>query len=362
MGDESTLPDDTYTLDSTTRRTFLSALLGTGALVPSLRRAVASEYGEEPEGKPIVHTYDVHGNPKRVRFVSEERYEKLSLLRDVPDGLLRQEGVNGVSLEQQSDHEADFRMLVHVQPGSGVGLRQARRRVPDRAQGVPLEVVEEPAEFKPDYCSERHRDGDVRGGMSVNGESGSSSYGTVTLVAYDGSGDPVALTADHVMEGADEMYVPKGDDKVGEFAARSPQGRGEDVTAYELDVPSYDYDPLEVEDVPDVSGAWDFFGIADHTFENGPIEVQLSGANNCTASNEIVSQRRGGINCYHEVIMDERAAGGGDSGGPWVDDDGNLAAVHSGCEKSWWGLGGCKYDIAAAGQQALDAVNAQLSQ
>ncbi|MFW6437260.1 MAG: twin-arginine translocation signal domain-containing protein, partial [Halococcoides sp.] len=55
------------------RRTFLRNLAAAGTGVAAINSAVQSVYGKKPDGVPLVYTYDTQGNPRKVRYIPEER-------------------------------------------------------------------------------------------------------------------------------------------------------------------------------------------------------------------------------------------------------------------------------------------------
>jgi hypothetical protein len=343
--------------DSTTRRDFLRTLGVAGAGTAGLVRAVENAFGATPDGKPVVHTYDVDGTPDRVRFVSEERYRRLEVFQSIPESFVeRNPDVTGVTVTQLSDDPDDLVIEVFVEELTS----DARQRLPDAIQNVPVTLTERPADDDGDYCSSRHTQySDVRGGVSVGPYSNQTNYGTLSLVCYDDSGR-VLITADHVMDGESTMYQPENTTRnVGSYAARSFKEQGQDTTKYTVDY-GVTTSPLETirSDVPDVTGSWDFFGLADVVNNGNSVHVQFSGANHCRAENTCVEATKYGARAKYQANMDDRNAGGGDSGASWVDDDGKLLAIHSGYIDPWFSS---KYDAGAVGKQSLDAVNARLS-
>jgi hypothetical protein len=348
---------ETFRLSQLSRRDFIRFVGVGGVSVAGLQRAITDVYGQEPEGKPLVHTYDANGNPDRVRMVPEERHRRITALKNFPDQFLQPEGVNGIGIKPLSDDPTDLAHEVFVEEESEVRIPQVRRAAAEHVSDIPIEVTTEDTETFDD-CSTRNNEYQyLQGGLKVNGDSSTSAGGTLTLPCYNSNGDEVLVGSGHVMEGASKMYQPAGSTRsVGDFYKWSQKETGEDVAAYTLESDDSQFDRTII-DVPNATGTWDFYGLADEIYNNGPVDCTVSGASSCTASNKAVETRRGGVRVYHQVNMDSRNASGGDSGGPWMDDDGNLVAVHSGYVEQ---VDGDNYDAGSAGQQALSAVDAQL--
>jgi len=191
---------------------------------------------------------------------------------------------------------------------------------------------------------------ELSGGISVHYDKDDYQTGTLTAGMFSSDGDALLLTNAHVMKTSETMHQPGepvNNNKVGSYYRSSS---GEDMAAYTAE--NTTVKTRDVLGVNDLTGTWDFYGIADVVNNNDSIPCTLSGASSCTENNTAVGTRRGGAQVYHEVHMDEQVGKGGDSGGPWVDSDGKLVAVHVGYINDM--------DVGPAGKQALDSVDAEL--
>ncbi|WP_336361766.1 twin-arginine translocation signal domain-containing protein [Haladaptatus sp. ZSTT2] len=344
-------------LSQLSRRHFLKFLGASGAGVIGLQQAITEVYGKEPEGTPIVHTYDTKGNPNRVRIIPEERYRRIMALKNFPDQFLQREGINGVGIKPLSNDATDLAIEVFVEEDHEDEISQIRQAAKAKVTNIPIEMTTEQTKTGDDCSSRNNQYTYMQGGIKVNGDSSTSAGGTLTLACYNSDGDEVLVGSGHVMDGASEMYQPAGSSRtVGSFHQWSPKDTGEDVASYILESGISAFS-RSIISVPNATGTWDFFGLADEIYNNGPVGCTVSGAGSCTANNEAVGTRRGGLRVYHQVNMGSRNATGGDSGGPWMDNNGNLVAVHSGWVDPWLGS---IYDVGSAGHQALSAVDAQL--
>lgn len=357
------------------RRKFLrSFALGIGGVI-GLKQSIESVAGKKVEGEPIVHTYDKYGNPDRVHIVSEERSQRINAWKRLSGQLVEKEAgrwhgidrkkVKGIGIKKLSDDESDIALNIRVERDEGEELEQHESNIRDsieqRSENIPIEVTEVEPENEGDRYNSTRRT--ILGGVKANGTSETSAGGTITLACYDSAGNELIVHSDHVMEGADEMHQPAGDDRtVGSLHERSEQGTGNDVTSYHADMDEIDIDARRLInwETEYVTGTWDHWGIGDEIIDNGSIEATLvgNGGDDAMKENEAIDVVNGGSRLTHQVYFDERNAAGGDSGGAWVDDDGKLLAVHSGWVRDWpWSD---RQDVGASGKQALDAVDAQL--
>lgn len=341
-------------LRETSRRSVLRGLAAAAtASGAALSTAVERAYGKRPDGRVIVHTDDVHGQPDTVRVIPKERYRRLKVYERLPiRKFTARDGVRAVTITQQSDDPTDLALKFLVESN----VRATRKRVPNNYNRVPTVVEEQPVETVPEA---------IEGGSSIDNPntSGSKSDGTVCLVGYDADGTgELILTADHVMNGADEMHF--SDDKIAEFHERN---QSLDVTSYKL-TSSISTDPLDTvgTKVEAVSGAWQFAGLADKVgqtddgdsvSDGGTVDVELYGRTSLYVSDKCNNTKRSGYIEYQADMADHKTDEG-DSGAPWVDENGKLLGVHSGSRSDFFGDA---WSIAAVGRPALDAVGVSLS-
>jgi len=264
--------------------------------------------------------------------------------------LRKHDWFKSIGIRPLSDNPTDLVLDINCDKQADADADNIRQKAEQVAGDIPVILNKIDAEHNKDYCFSRHDSYDeLPGGISIHRDPDTTRFGTLTTGTFGSNGEALLLGCDYIMEENNSMYQPASDgSKVGEHHFSSPK---EDMTAYETVDPS-DVDYRGVESLSDLNGTWDFHGLADELYNNGPVSCSLSGVNSCTTSNKAVETRSGGYLSYHQVEMDERNAGGGDSGGPWVDDDNKLVAVHN---AEYNGT-----DVGTAGKQALDSVNAQL--
>ncbi len=320
----------------------------------ALSAAVERAYGKPPEGKVIVHTDDIHGQPDTVRVIPKERYRRLKLYERLPiQKFTDRDGIQALTITQQSDDPTDLALKFLVEND----VRATRKRVPNNYKRVPTVVEEKPFETRGEA---------IEGGSSVdNPNNGSGIDGTVCLVGYDadGSGELI-LTADHVMEGSSKMQF--SDETIAEFHERD---ESVDVTSYKT-TSSINTDPTgTVSEIPNITGTWRFAGLADtvgqtddgdSVSDGGTVGVELYGLTSGYVSDECNNTKRsGGIE--YQADMKEHQTGRGDSGGPWVDSNGKLLGVHHGWNDPLFSFQD-EWSIAAVGRPALDTVGVSLTE
>jgi len=342
-------------LRETSRRSVLRGLAAAAtASGAALSTAVEWAYGKRPDGRVIVHTDDVHGQPDTVRVIPKERYRRLKVYERLPiRKFTARDGVRAVTITQQSDDPTDLALKFLVERN----VRATRKRVPNNYNRVPTVVEERPVETVPEA---------IEGGSSIdNPNTDRQDDGTACLVGYDADGSgKLILTADHVMNGADNMNF--SDDKIAEFHERD---QSLDVTSYKL-TSSINTDPLDTvgTKVETVSGAWRFAGLADKVgqtddgdsvSDGGTVTVDIYGKTSGYLSDVCNNTKRTGKIEYQADMKDHKTAKG-DSGGPWVDNNGKLLGVHHG-HNAPAPLIGDKWSIAVVGRPALNAVGTALS-
>ena len=357
-------------LDMSSRRNFLKMLGGGAVGLLGLQTAIERAYGEKAEGVPLVHTHDIYGNPDTVRLVPEERYRKIMEYKNLPRRFTRQNGVRSVGLTQLSRDETDLVLEVTIDPAREDDLTREtlESQRPDGAMGVTVETGErrnleflsssEQQDLESLSCSDRDDEySELVGGIEVNNDVELTSGGTLGLVGYNTDAEPVIVTAHHITHASDEILQPDEGRVVGDLHEASPHRTEEDTVSYSIREDVVDYSAREVEDIQDIDGKWTFEGITDETsgWIGGSIDVDFSGKTSCTGSNTAVDTERGTDYVEHAVWMDASPEQDGDSGGPWIDDDGKLVALASAGSEDPDGA-----SVGAAATEALEAVDAQL--
>ncbi|HET7323508.1 MAG TPA: hypothetical protein VFJ06_04180 [Halococcus sp.] len=347
-------------LRNMTRRQFVKTLGVAGTGVAGLGSMIETAYGQEPEGVPIVYTYDIYDNPEQVRIISEERYRRLKTFVSLPEEFMaRNPLVNEVSIVQQSDDDEDLALVLYVDELTST-LSDA---LPDSVQNVPIIYRERSGEIQPNYCGYRHdRRSPQRGGLAIG--PGKGGYGTLSFVAFDkGSNNEVLLTADHVMDGTSRMWQPDKNHsdarRVGNFISRSRKGNGQDITKYRVRS-GINAAPRRTQrgDVPNVTGTWGFFGLADRVNPRGAsLKSYVSAANHCRFVDHCYEVTKYGSWVYYQANFDDSPAGGGDSGGAYVDGNGKLVAIHQATFDPWHDP---PFDVGGVGRPTLNAVGAKL--
>lgn len=336
------------------RREFLK--LGTGAAVAGLGLSTLVEraYGAEPEGKTIVHTRDRKGRPAKVRVIDPERYRRLQIYSQYPSSKIQgAKGVNGLSITQRSSNPKDIALHFYVNDES-VG-----ESLPNTVEEMPVEkalqdsVEEMPVEFSVER-SEAHPHA-IQGGSEVETED--NSRGTAWLCCYEESSDDgMILTADHVMDQATKMM--QNGDHIGWYAYSDPRngGDGMDATAYNATFGT-DVDLLDTIVIDDVVGYWTFSGLSDATSSSN-ISANAYGDTSGKVSNEVRRTNRNDIIEYQAAYKKNHdPTEGGDSGMPWVDNDGYIISHHYGDKETWLGE---RWNVGGVAEQFLDSVYANL--
>ncbi len=319
----------------------------------ALSAAVERAYGKPPEGKVIVHTDDIHGQPDTVRVIPKERYRRLKLYERLPiQKFTDREGVQALTITQQSDDPTDLALKFLVENNN----RATRKRVPNNYNRVPTVVEEKPFETREEL--------DFEGGSVIaNPNTSKDTDGTVCLVGYDadGSGELV-LTADHVMNGSAEMHDVNG--KIGELHDRD---QSLDVTSYKITSNIKTHPTGTFEDIPNITGAWRFAGLADKVgqtddgdsvADGDTVPVELFGRSSSYVSDKCNNTKRSD-QVEYQADMANHHTDQGDSGAPWVDRDGKLLGVHHGADEAFWG--DKEWSTATVARPALNAVGVDLS-
>jgi hypothetical protein len=149
------------------------------------------------------------------------------------------------------------------------------------------------------------------------------------LVCFDRTDESlVALVADHVLDGASPLYYDG-------FAAADLAYRDQqtDTASYKLRDSTY-AGARETISVPNINGVWTFAGLADKVgqtdggdsiSDGDTVAVQIYGQQSGRVDDACNNTKRSDAIDYQADMAHHRTQQG-DSGGPWVDNSGNLLA------------------------------------
>lgn len=323
------------------RRTFLRNLAAAGTGVAAINSAVQSVYGKKPDGVPLVYTYDTQGNPRKVRYIPEERYRRIKLLDkiNVENTFRNSERVTGMTLEETSDPRKP-RLKIFLDRNN----RTVRKGFPSHVKRVP--VVFEERKLDPTYkCRQDLRVGTMEGNIEIGTSmtsNGAVYEGTLGVVGTSQSRydyHAYAITAWHVMEpNREELRQPgmstSGGNRdsdsrvVGDYNTHSSRSEY-DLVAYELSGVDYDLGGTHSDQQAEIEGVWTADGLWDQIYWGSNVEVDFAGARTCNASTECVGVSND-AELNHTAYFDPVVTIKGDSGGPFVDQNGNLVAMLSG--------------------------------
>jgi hypothetical protein len=335
------------TLTGATRRNVLKGIGGAAVGSLGLSRLVEKATGKEPEGKVLTHTTDVHGNPDRVRVVPEERYRRLKVYEQLPAQRLidKHDALTAITTTQRSSDPSDIGLKFVLDPE----IQRGRGALPSTYSGVPVSFAEREIDRTPQ---------DTEGGQACSASD--TTPGTTTVVAYDdGTGDKVVITAEHVTDSAYEILVEGSN-----AGSLKVSDASQDVVSYTLYEPNF-ATVGDVEQIQNITGAWTFSGLADKVGQSDDgdsigdgdtVSVDFYGQKSGQLSDECNNTQRNA-----KVDYQARMKGGktkdGDSGGPWVDSNGKLLAVHSGLESSYFN----SWSYGNVGQPTFDTLGVSLS-
>lgn len=364
-----------YQLDSeTTRRKFLGVLTATGFSLGGLREATKRAFGEKPEGEPIVWRYDKFGNPETVRYIPKERHRRIKVYENLDPRTMseRADGVNGISLEQQSDDPTDLALKVYVDNN----ISTVQRDLPNHVEKVPVTIEER--QTNPTFgrvCDRRVLDfyDPLPANPEVSGyDSDENTYGTGTLGVVcwnDNADNPYRcyITAAHVVEddgsygeylrheGQDDDGNPR-DENVGSYITRSSSGDyGLDVVKYQRMSGTVSADTRGNADdrLGNLVGTWSHEGLTDRTSGSDSLPVKFAGRSTCYDTTECVGTQKNELVEY-QAKYSPNVVTNGDSGGPFLDEDDYLVGTFS------FFCDSCDHSHGPTGQEILDRMNAQL--
>lgn len=389
--------------DNLSRRDFLSIAGGLAATSLGLPELVERAYGATPEGKVIVNKRDREGRPAVVESVHPERYRRLKLFENFSTKQIKHPHIAGASIRQRSSDRTDLALQIGVEADAmhrSVGKRehpagsnagQARGHgnppkpedIPDvanvpedprdlpglgpavqrgvRGQAASVSAADIPIEYTI-VGGNPVRHG-LKGGSSVYEEGNGEYPGTAGLVCYDeGSREPVVLTAYHIGDGDWIYYNGNRIDNIKHYDKYGDGNRtyGQDAVTYSLSSEGIDYDISETINIPDIKGYWTYSGLENETSTLlSNLSAKFYGAESGEVSHTIDDvHKEGPSGIKYAAHTEKLVTKEGDSGGPWVDDDGYLFGIHNG-EDGWDNL--TNYAVVSVADKTLDAVNATLS-
>ncbi len=292
----------------------------------------------------------MYGNPDDVRVIPAERYRRLQVDEQLPIQKLTDTHppLYAVSIVQRSSDPTDLALQFQLERD----VQRGRDALPDQYHGVPVVYT--------DVDRERSQEEDIIGGLRC-GAPTDKGDGTTTLVAYDQLTDEkVILTARHVTDASQDLYVQGS--KAGEKTA---EDTAIDAVSYTMTDPSFG-DVGTVKEIQNVTGYWTFGGLADtvgqsddgdSVSDGDTVAVDLYGKESGAVSDNCNNTKRTGKIEYQADMANHRTQNG-DSGGPWVDENGKLLALHYGSESNIYGD---KWSLGAVGGKVFERLNVGLT-
>lgn len=359
MGDKDKIPIGTElqlghsSNDPISRRGFISILSNFGIGVVGLTKLIQRAYGKEPEGAPLVLTYDIYGRPDHVKIIPEESHRRVSVFSNFPMERFvnNYPFLNKVKLFSEGSEPEDIKLKFLIDEVS----RSKQRNIPNKFKGVPVIVEEFECERHDDACDENTGTFDPLVG-NVGLWNDDIGVGTLSFVGYNSSNEEL-VTAAHVVTDSDGnpiSEIKQGNRVVGTLSSYDSD---HDVASYTIKSSvSASSREFNNDSLKRLQGAWSHSGLGYEINQNGnTIPSRMSGRTTCFTTNEC-NDVSYDANLKHECAFKYRNASGGDSGAAWVDPAGYLVGVHSGWS-SWWND---KWDYACPGQEALDNLGMSL--
>lgn len=398
--------------ENLSRRQFLRGIASISFGAASVSSLVEKAYGAVPEGETIVHKYDGYNRPATVRVVEPERKRRIQVLKYIRGrdfGHLDIE-VNGLTIRQQSDDPTDLALEVCIDPPSGNQVQQSgqgqqgiverpanapeaigavpnlastlgqRARVEsniETARAIRDVAAKMPIVYRVGLTGEKKVRSAAKGGGRLHQEGSVDELaGTITSVGYV-DGDPALLTVYHLeaprISGGDdynihyegtELELIEYDQAIQE-KNNNTDPNGMDAAAYSTD--NISAEPLRtVSAIPDIDpvGTWSHTGIMDEVTllnsisatmygqSSGELELSVENAYTSVSDQATFVATSGWTGCSRSI--------GGDSGGPWIDDEGYLIGSFIGEETSNDSALTRCHMYAGTGKEWLDAIGASL--
>lgn len=332
---------------NSTRRKFIK-IIGFGGVTATALPKIIERAKAESNGVPIVYTKDRYGEPDKIKFISRERKRRLDAayklsFQEVVD---EHPSVHSMGVTQLSGKEEGLGLELYIDPSI---TEDERRMLPDQLSGISTVFTKQTPGGTRDYsCSEGW------GGISIDPVEGgcavaNSGLGTLCLAGYDNDAElPVLLSAGHVFDDGNDFYIYQDGRNVGVRMTDN-----QDMDAIKFEATDDAISLLTVSDSqPDLTGTWTHKGLTDATtWEN--IDAIFSGRKNCYYTGTCADTQIYGNLAKYEAVFIGNNALNGDSGGPWVDANGKLIAMHLGNNTNGDDVGG-------TGDETLNGVGMDL--
>lgn len=364
--------DGLYQINSgKNRRTFLKTLAASGAGIAGIQLATKEAFGEEPDGVPIVWRRDKYGNPETIRFIPKERKRRINVYYNFDTSIFHNkvDGINGFTMVELSDEPTDLGIKVFVDNKTS----EVERSLPESVQEVPVVIEERDVESNQHACDKFTTNyfDPLPANVEVIAEysDGSTESSTLGIVCWNDNSDNAYkcyIAAAHgfysndLDEWSDYLHQ-SGEDDDGNYVEMERSGvyvehdSDMDAVKYRRNsgTASADIRANASDKLKDLSGTWDYQGLTDATSGTDTVGAEMAGATNCYVDTYCHDTEKDATSSvYYGAIFDD-GGDGGDSGGPYVDSDGYLIALHH----SDWGTDD---KLGAVGGEVLDSVNAQL--
>lgn len=364
------------------RRNFMSSVVGTAAGGLALNQLVKEAYGAEPEGKVIVHTRDRSGKPAIVESVDPKRYRRIKTFSEFKPRNINNPHINGASIRQRSESRTDLAIQIGVKPeavGKGMsngngkpkpedipgqtnlpenpreipGVQRALGRAKKRAHAS---TDQPPVEYK--VVGSDMTPQALEGGSSLSREH-DGGHGTVGVVGWDESTEKhVLLTAYHVWSGSHGLTYDGY--SINDVMYTSPQDyenfNGQDAITLDISDKDFFYDVKDANEIPGINGYWTYDGLTNATsgWGSSNVDAQAYGHTSGKISDSIDDTHKetsaSGLEYLAHTEHDPGASG--DSGCPWVDNDGYMFGHHVGehCGVDCW-------HVISVAEPAFNSVN-----
>lgn len=243
-------------------------------------------------------------------------------------------------------------------------------------QGIPVVFEENKPKAEPVVCDRRHKDfyDPLPANPKISGYDSSGNFageGTMGFVGWNSDANnpyKCYITAAHVITFDDgstavnlrhqgEYNGSQRTEYVGSFVVDSPENStGLDAAKYKRNSGTVKADLRGNADshLGEVAGTWTYSGLSDATSGTGSVNAEFAGASTCYLTANCIDTARNEILDYQAHY--DNATVGGDSGGPWLDNDDFLIGLNThSCDAS-----SCNDSYGPTAKEVLDRLNAQL--
>lgn len=282
----------------------------------------------------------------------QKKKKKIKIHREFPNWKIfgNRDDVNGVSAKTSSEGEVTIQIYVDKNDFN------TRKRLPSRINGIPTELIERNEKVELLSCRNDIEYDNIKGNQEIATQ---DEAGTLGLVGKDSStGNKVVLTAWHVVESdKDTLYQPGWPTDIGSYLDHSGySSTGYDIVKYSFNPSGTKYASVgatQESSQPSIQGTWTYSGLQDYLDLEGDLPVSYAGKVTCYAETRCTDVAKGSI-YQHTAYMDDNVTQRGDSGGPFVDDNGYLVCLLSGRTKT------SNQDAGGVAEEALNRVGASL--